>query len=157
MVKVDAGVVGRTAAVGAVTGGITGFAVVCVLAVRGAAADEPMIPSSAGFVLGGVVGAIIGLLVGLLAGCLLLLPAPWMRLHPVRARIACGMACAGAVVMPFLIAGFGWHLWPDTPVAWWAAGLTLYTGLVGAWKSRYILAGGKEADPEHQPAERGEP
>ncbi|BBH70216.1 hypothetical protein ACTI_69010 [Actinoplanes sp. OR16] len=122
------------------TGGVTGFFVMVVLfavvVFRSVAGDGRVPVSSAGLVLGGLVGAVLGLLAGLVAGLILVLPATRLRDRRSWGRGACGLACAGAVVMPFPIAGFGWGLRLDMPVIWWAAGLALYAGLVGAGTSR---------------------
>ncbi|MDI6100293.1 hypothetical protein QLQ12_16935 [Actinoplanes sp. NEAU-A12] len=140
--KIDFGVIGRTIAVGSATGAITGFVVMIVLLFRMVIAEEHMNPNPnmGGFVLAAIVGALVGLITGFVAG-LLLLPASLVRDRPVLGALACAVACGGTLSSPFLVVGFGWDNWPETPWGWAVAGLVAFTAAVGAWKSRYILRG----------------
>ncbi|PWK52044.1 hypothetical protein [Actinoplanes xinjiangensis] len=146
MRKFDAAVAGRSIAVGTASGAVFGFVVMALLFAGGVykAMTDPEWHAGpgggGGLVLGTLIGAIIGLLTGLLAGLLLLLPAPWLRERRLRGRLGCAAACGAAVGTPFLVAGIGWGLWADEPVAWIAAGLMAYAAAIGAWKSPFILA-----------------
>jgi hypothetical protein len=144
--KIDAGVLGRAMAVGTASGAVTGFLVMCavliMVVIRASNGDHvnPN-PNMAGFLLAAIVGAVVGVLAGFVAGLLLLLPASWLRRRPLPGRLACAVAGGGALSGPFLVAGFGWDNWLPAPAYWGAVVLVAVGGAVGAWKSRYILAG----------------
>ncbi|GLW35357.1 hypothetical protein [Actinoplanes regularis] len=147
MQKIDTGVVGRGVAVGAVTGAVTGFTVLCLflvggLLVSGYRDDEiRMTGNMSGFVLAAIVGALVGAITGFVAGLVLMPAAARLRRRPVLGRSACAAACGAAMSLPFLVAGVGWDNWPDPPLSWAAIALVALTGAIGAWKSGYILAG----------------